>query len=148
VTARLKIRRLIVAGFFCLASHGALALTEEDLRSQGFREVTCLFDQRCVIGLPCETAWRDQRWYLSDREQAAYRVFRGGRISRKLPLMLDARWKDRSEARAILNPMREAVASHLTIFDGGGAIYSLQYAANPGSGQFFLGQCDFLEARE
>ncbi|MEM6889166.1 MAG: hypothetical protein AAF636_13610 [Pseudomonadota bacterium] len=124
------------------------ALSEADLEARGYREMSCLFDQRCVIGQPCERAWRDQRWYLNDAEAAAYRVYRGGQVSRRAQLMQDQRWKNYSEARAILMPMREAVASHLTAFDGGGAIYSLQYAGNPGAGQFFLRQCDLPEEAE
>ena len=87
------------------------------------------------------------RWYLNDEERIAYREFEDGRLRKGL-LMLDARWLDRSDARAIVMPLREAVASHMTVFDGGGAIYSLQYAGNPGSGQFFLGQCDMSSGTE
>lgn len=123
----------------------AQALTVEGLKSGGYHEMLCTFKQRCVINLPCEMAWRDHRWFLNEAEGHAYRVYRGGRISRKGQLMLDQRWKQTSQARAILMPMREAVASHLTVFDGGGAIYTLQYAANPGSGQFFLGQCEMVD---
>ena len=117
------------------------ALSEGDLNAQGFGRFDCFFDQRCVINLPCERAWRNMRWYFSDEAGLAYRAFPTGRL-RRGHLMQDARWKARSEARAIVMQMREAVASHLTVFDGGGAIYSIQYAANPGSGQFFTGTCE------
>ena len=119
-----------------------IALTEADLAARDYVSMACLFDQRCVIGLPCERAWREVRWMLSDDEGAAYQVRRNGDLSRKALMMKDARWKDTSEARAIVMQMREAVASHLTVFDGGGAIQSFQYAANPGAGQFFLGTCE------
>ena len=123
------------------------ALTQDDLARQGYRVMECVFDQRCVLGQACERAWRDQRWMLSDGEGIAYRVERGGKISRKAILMLDARWKEFSRARAIVTPMREAVASQLTVFDDGGAIQSFQYAASPGAGQFYLGRCT-MEAEE
>ena len=124
-----------------LAAGPSAALTAADLIERGYNELACRFDQRCVIGLPCERAWRDFRWLVSDAEGAAYRLRPDGRIGRKQPMMRDARWRKRSQALAILGPMREAVASHLTVFDGGGAIFSIQYAADPGSGQFFLGTC-------
>ena len=130
----MKILGLIWAG-------PAFALSLPDLEARGFEALDCRFDQRCVIGQPCERAWRDMRWMVHVADGAAYRVRREGRIGRKLPLMQDARWKGRSEALAILSPMREAVAGHLTVFDGGGAIYTLQYAGAPGAGQVFLGTC-------
>ncbi|WP_157598674.1 hypothetical protein [Tateyamaria omphalii] len=131
----------MVAVLLCLSGPAA-ALTEGDLRDQGYQPLTCLFDQRCVIGQPCERAWREFRWLINDDTGSAYAVRDQGKIGRKLPLMQDARWKARSDARAILMPMREAVAGHLTVFDGGGAVYSVQYAGNPGDGQTFLGQCE------
>ncbi len=82
---------------------------------------------------------------MKDEDGAAYQVRRGGDLSRRAHLMMDARWKGTSEARAIVMQMREAVASHLTVFDGGGAIQSFQYAANPGAGQFYLGTCEVIE---
>jgi len=144
VRSRLTFSTFIAMAFWPVVP--AQALTEDALKDRGFRQMTCTFDQRCVIGQPCEKAWRDHRWYLNEDEAAAYRVFRNGEISRKAQLMLDARWKQRSNARAIVMPMREAVAGHLTMFHEGGAIYSIQYAASPGSGQFFLGQCDMEAA--
>ena len=131
-----------------LPASAALALTEADLRERGYREMSCLFDQRCLLGQPCERAWRDQLWLLNDAEAAAYRVYRGGDVSRRAQLMQDSRWKTLSKARAILMPLREAVASHLTVFDDGGAIYSMQYDATPGEGQFLLGRCEMGDAGE
>lgn len=131
---------------FSIAALPAMALTEADLRAEGYQPLTCLFDERCVIGQPCEPAYREFRWLINDDTGSAYPVRDRGTIGRKLPLMKDARWKDRSEARAILSPMREAVAGHLTVFDGGGSVYSLQYAGNPGAGQTFLGQCEIGDA--
>ena len=132
--------RVFLGAAFVFCASAASALTADDLRSDGYTTLECRFDQRCVLGSPCERAWRDMRWYLKDEDQIAYREYDDGRL-RKGMLMLDARWLERSEARAIVMPLREAVASHMTVFDGGGAIYSMQYAGNPGSGQFFLGQC-------
>ncbi|MEL7098401.1 MAG: hypothetical protein AAGM84_06180, partial [Pseudomonadota bacterium] len=111
----------------------ALAITEAELASDGYVVMDCVFDQRCLIGKPCERTWRDARWMMSDAKGKAYQVHRGGKIYGASMLMKDDRWKDLSEARAIVSPMRRAVASHLTVFDGGGAIWSHQYAANPGS---------------
>lgn len=133
--------RILFSALLIFWSGTATALTIDDLRSDGYRALECRFDQRCVLGSPCERAWRNMRWYLNDDDKIAYREFEDGRLRKGL-LMLDARWLERSDARAIVMPLREAVASHMTVFDGGGAIYSLQYAGNPGSGQFFLGQCD------
>jgi hypothetical protein len=134
--------KTIVAVLISVAVAGpASAQSEADLTAKGYRPMACLFDQRCVIGQPCERAWRDMRWLLNDDKGTAFRVHSGGKIYGEALLMKDRRWGDQSEARAILHPMREAVASHLTVFDGGGAIFSTQYAANPGSGQFFLGTC-------
>ncbi|MEO0766721.1 MAG: hypothetical protein AAFS01_08355 [Pseudomonadota bacterium] len=120
-------------------------MTEADLADRGYVAMDCLFDQRCVLGQPCIAAWRDVRWRMNDAEQAAYQVRRDGEVSRRALMMMDARWKDTSEARAIVMQMREAVASHLTVFDGGGAIQSFQYAGDPGAGQFFLGTCEVIE---
>jgi hypothetical protein len=145
---RLSLHIAAAALVWSVSAVAAAALTADNLRAQGYREMDCLFDQRCVIGQACEEAWRDHRWYLNDAEAAAYRVQRGGTLSRRAQLMLDSRWKERSRARAILMPLREAVAAHLTVFHDGGAIYALQYAGNPGSGQFLLGQCDLEEAPE
>ena len=128
----------------CLMPVSGFALTSDDLADQGYRTVECLFTERCLIGAPCERAWRDQRWYLNDETGTVYREWRDGRLRRGL-LFLDRRWEERSEARQIVMPMEEAVASHLTIFDGGGAIYSLQYWANPGSGQFLRGTCEVAQ---
>ncbi|MEL6242578.1 MAG: hypothetical protein AAFV87_02790 [Pseudomonadota bacterium] len=128
-------------GFTWFAASSAAALSEADLTARGYIAMDCLFDQRCVIGQPCMRAWREVRWMLSDGDGAAYQVRRGGKVSRKALMMKDARWKDRSQGRAIVMPMREAVASHLTVFDGGGAIQSFQYAGAPGAGQFYLGTC-------
>ena len=136
----MMMRRMLMFLFAGLAG-SAQALSPEDLRGDGFREMRCHFSERCLIGEPCETAWRDMRWFLKDADGIAYRAHRSGRLQRG-ELRLDRRWEERSEARSILMPMREAVASHLTVFDGGGAIYSLQYAADPGSGQFLLGTCE------
>lgn len=133
--------RILFSALLIFWSGTATALTIDDLRSDGYRALECRFDQRCVLGSPCERAWRNMRWYLNDDDKIAYREFEDGQLRKGL-LMLDARWLERSDARAIVMPLREAVASHMTVFDGGGAIYSLQYAGNPGSGQFFLGQCD------
>lgn len=120
----------------------AAAVTEAQLAADGYVPMNCVFNQRCVIGKPCERTWRDARWMMSDAAGKAYQVHRGGTIYGASMLMKDDRWKDLSEARAIVAPMRRAVASHLTVFDGGGAIWSHQYAANPGSGQFFTGTCE------
>ena len=139
--------RLLVLAALMMWGSAALALSTDDLRADGYQVMECRFDQRCVLGNPCERAWRDMRWYLNDTEQTAYREYDNGRLQKGL-LMKDARWKDTSDARAIVMQMREAVASHMTVFDGGGAIYSLQYAGNPGSGQFFLGQCDLTADTE
>ena len=128
------------------SASGATALTEENLRQQGFREMACHFAQRCVINLPCEKAWRDVRWFLNNAEVVAYRVNSNDGLSGKARLSLDTRWKERSDARSIVIPMREAVAGHMTVFYGGGAIYTVQYAANPGSGQIFLGHSSYPEA--
>ena len=123
-----------------LSAGAVAALDRSDLEQQGYRAVECLFTERGVIDTPCERAWRESRWFLNDATGIAYREFEDGRL-RRGHLFLDRRWEKRSEARQIVMPMEEAVASHLTIFDGGGAIYALQYWANPGSGQFFRGQC-------
>lgn len=120
----------------------AAAVTEAELEADGYVPMTCVFDQRCLIGKPCERTWRDVRWMMNDAARKAYQVHRGGKIYGASILMKDDRWGDLSEARAIVSPMRRAVASHLTVFDGGGAIWSHQYAANPGSGQFFTGTCE------
>ncbi|MEL6565678.1 MAG: hypothetical protein AAFQ59_14655 [Pseudomonadota bacterium] len=136
-----KEKKTWAAVLLCVAGP-AVALTETELASRGYVAMDCLFDQRCVIGQPCMTAWRDVRWMMSDDEGTAYEVRRNGEVSRRAMMMKDARWKDTSEARAIVMQMREAVASHLTVFDGGGAIQSFQYAANPGAGQFYLGKCE------
>ncbi len=120
-------------------------LTEAELAGRGYVAMNCLFDQRCVLGEPCVAAWRDVRWRLNDAEEAAYQVRRNGEVSRRALVMKDARWKDTSEARAIVMQMREAVASQLTVFDGGGAIQSFQYAGNPGAGQFYLGTCEVID---
>jgi len=117
------------------------ALTADSLQADGYRVMECRFTERCLIGAPCDRAWRDMRWYLNDEAGIAYREQGEGQF-RKGILMQDARWKGYSQARAIVMPMREAMASHMTVFDGGGAIYSLQYAANPGSGQFLRGTCE------
>ena len=135
---RVAIMIVTLAMFWPASTH---ALSLPDLEERGYAMLECDFNQRCVIGQACEPAWRYIRWMINQTEGAAYRVRSRGRIGRKLQLMQDARWKERSDALAILNPMREAVASHLTVFDEGGAIYSIQYAASPGSGQFFLGHC-------
>lgn len=132
----------------CLLALPAGALNRDDLDRQGYRTLSCTFKERCVIGQPCEVAWSDAEWMFDDASASAYRVERDGGIGHKLLLMLDARWKDRSQARAILSPMREAVASHLTVFDGGTAVFALQYAGAAGSGQMLRGRCDFGEAPE
>ena len=132
-------RGLLGIFLFCWAG-AAQALSGDTLEADGYRVMDCRFTERCLIGVPCERAWRDMRWYLNDEIGLAYREQLDGSYRKGL-LMKDARWKDTSQARAIVMPMREAVASHMTVFDGGGAIYSLQYAANPGSGQFLRGTC-------
>ncbi|MEO0390900.1 MAG: hypothetical protein AAF218_08155 [Pseudomonadota bacterium] len=137
-----------VAALLAILAAPAAALTEAELAADGYAVMDCLFKQRCVIGKPCEPAWRDVRWMLSDAAGKAYQVHRGGKIWGPSVLMKDDRWADTSEARAILSPMRRAVAAHLTVFDGGGAIWSHQYAANPGSGQFYTGTCALPEAGE
>ena len=133
--------RIFLGILLCAWAGTATALTGADLQERGYRLMECRFTERCLIGAACERAWRENQWYLNDEEGAVYRAYRNGRMRRGL-LLLDARWKELSEARQILMPMREAVASHLTVFDGGGAIYSLQYAASPGSGQFLRGTCE------
>jgi hypothetical protein len=139
--------RIAVCLLLLLWTGAAQALTAADLRAQGFRVMDCTFTERCLIVAPCERAWRDMRWYLNDAQGIAYREQAEGRFGKGV-LMKDARWKDQSRSRAIIMPMREAVASHITVFDGGGAIYSLQYAANPGSGQFLRGTCDLPSDRD
>ena len=133
--------RVLLAAVLSLVAGAAQALTAEDLAAQGYRQMDCTFKERCLIGQPCERAWRSMQLYLNDDAGIAYRQYDNGRLRKGL-LMLDARWKTYSEARAIVMPMREAVASHLTIFDGGSAVYSLQYAGGPGSGQFLRGSCE------
>ena len=125
-----------------LTSTHASALTEDALAAQGYTPLSCLFRERCVIGQACEASWRDMRWMMNDEDGSAYRIREDGDAARRSMLMMDTRWKTTSKARAIVSPMREAVASQLTVFDGGGAILSIQYAANPGAGQFFLGTCE------
>lgn len=119
----------------------ALALSERALRDDGYRALDCVFTERCLIGQPCTRSFRQIRWWLSDADARAYQVGRGGDLTRGI-LSLDTRWKDLSKARSILMPMREQVASHLTVFHSGGAIYSVQYAADPGSGAFLRGTCE------
>ncbi|MEL6449826.1 MAG: hypothetical protein AAFQ19_01095 [Pseudomonadota bacterium] len=144
----MRVTRLTLLIVWAITAGPAAALTEADLRAKGYGALECLFQERCVIGQPCTRTWRDMRWMINDATASAYQVRRAGAVGRKLMLMQDARWKGRSEARAILSPMREAVASHLTVFDGGQAIYALQYAGTPGSGQMLRGQCEFKEATE
>ncbi len=116
------------------------AQSVEEFEAKGFDKLQCHFDQRCLIGQPCEFTYQDHLWYLDEAEMAAWHV--NDQWIRRGTLMKDDRWKDTSEARAILMPLRRAVASHLTVFDDGGAIYSIQYDASPGSGQFYLGACE------
>jgi len=125
----------------------AAALSVDDLPRHRYRLVECRFTERCLIGKPCEWAWRQSRWHVNDKNGTAYREYQDGRL-RKGVVFMDTRWEERSGARSIFLPMREAVASHLTIFDGGGAIYSLQYAPNPGSGQFRRGTCEMAEDQD
>ena len=134
-------RHLLTLCLLLLAAGPATAMSGDTLKARGFSPLSCLFTERCLIGMPCERAWREMRWYLSDAEGIAYRAHDDGKFQ-KGQLLSDARWGNLSEARQIVMPMREAVASNLTVFDGGGAVYSLQYAANPGSGQFYLGACN------
>ncbi|NRB36606.1 MAG: hypothetical protein HRU31_18130 [Rhodobacteraceae bacterium] len=120
------------------------ALSPNDVSARGFGTMTCLFHERCVIGQPFERAWHQRIWYTHDAEQLAYGHFDDGRL-RKAQVMLDARWGEVSGARAIPAPLREAVASHPTVFDGDDAIYSIQYAGSPGLGQFLRGSCDISQ---
>lgn len=122
----------------------ATALTPEALTDKGYGTIACLFREHCVIGVPCKRAWRELTWYHNDAEGQAYQDYGDGRLRRGM-LMPDQRWKSTSQARAIVMPMREAVAGHLTVFDDGGAVYSMQYAGNPGSGHFLLGRCEISE---
>lgn len=117
------------------------AVSVNDLEAQGYRALSCTFTERCLIGAPCERAWRDWRWMLSDDDGVAYRVSRDGDLEKGL-LLKDARWKDYSNARAIIMPLREGIAGQMTMFHDGAAVYSMQYAGGPGSGQFFRGTCE------
>jgi hypothetical protein len=125
-----------------LSATPALATTGDDLRAEGYRDLTCSFDQRCVMGQPCGRAWREVLWLINPDKGRAFRIRADGQVRRAAELRLDARWGKTSKALSILSPMREAVTSHLTVFDGGGAILSMQYAGAPGSGQFFTGTCE------
>ena len=110
------------------------------LESNGYELLTCTFRDRCVIGQPCAEYYRQHRYYVNDAKGRAYREGTDGRM-RQGTLMQDARWGDLSRARAIIMPLREAVASQMTMFHDGGAILSVQYSADPGSGQFLRGRC-------
>ena len=98
-----------------MSTNVGAALSVDDLKERGYREMTCVFDERCVIGQPCERAWRDHRWFLKDADSAAYRVFRNGQLSRKAQLMLDSRWKAPAirppSASAQAGPMRPATCT-------------------------------------
>ncbi|MEM8730184.1 MAG: hypothetical protein AAGF79_09715 [Pseudomonadota bacterium] len=129
-----------------LLASPAAALDVPDLEARGYQRLTCEFHERCLIGQPCERAWRYLTWHVLVAEESGFREMDNGRL-RRVEVRQDARWGDLSDGLSILSPMREAVASHLTMFDGGGAIYAIQYAANPGSGQFLLGHCNLAPAR-
>ena len=121
-----------------------LTFSVSDLEARGFTPLTCTFTERCLIGAPCERAWRDWTWMVSDEEGTAYRVGSDG-DTRKALLLKDTRWKDYSNARAIVMPLREGIASQMTMFHDGTAVYSLQYAGGAGSGQFFRGRCEGID---
>ncbi|WP_124112783.1 hypothetical protein [Palleronia sp. THAF1] len=123
-----------------VAAAPALAQDAADLKARGYSVLDCVFRERCVIGQPCQPSYRATRYWLNDAEGRAYAERRDGSFRRGI-LSLDARWKDLSRARSIVFALREAVASQMTMFHDGGAILSVQYAANPGSGQFLLGRC-------
>lgn len=113
----------------------------EGLRDAGYAPLSCVFTERCVIGQPCERTWRESRWMVNPNLGQAYRARQEGGF-RSAVLRRDKRWKERSRALSILTPMREGVTSHLTVFDNGAAVLSIQYASGSGSGQFQRGTCD------
>jgi hypothetical protein len=118
----------------------AMGQSAEDLRARGFEGLDCTFRERCVMGAPCVAHWQRSLWFFEDGSGLAYRQETDGRMRRGM-VMQDSRWKELSRARAIVMPLREQVASQLTVFHDGGAILSVQYAADPGSGQFLTGAC-------
>ena len=117
-----------------------MAQTLERLKAEGYRLMECTFTERCVIGQPCERAWRQVRWHVNPETDRAFREAENGRL-RSAEARQDARWKHRSNGLSIFTPMREGVSSHLTVFHNGAAILSVQYGSGMGSGQFQRGTC-------
>ena len=130
---------VLLASWACASAH---AQSPESLSAEGYTRLACVFTERCRLGLPCEAALLEITWYYRDERGTAYRDL-GGRLEPGI-LMRD---QDRlgSVARAIVMPMRQGSAGHLTNFFTGGAIYSMQYEGGPASGQFLRGDCTSTE---